>query len=95
MKTRMRRTQIYLDPDLAEALDRLAQRRGTSRAEVVRSAARRLVADDAAERDRDPIWGIAGIGQGPSDGRGSLDHDRILNELVVEEMREFQEHRES
>ncbi len=90
MTERMRRTQIYLEPALSEALDRLARRQGTSRAELVREAARRFLA--AEEPEEDPIWGIVGIGRGPSDGRGSLDHDRILAEFQLKEMADFRKH---
>lgn len=87
----MRRTQIYLDPDLAESLDRLARRRGTTRAEVIRSAARREVTDDDAERDRDPIWQIVGIGKsGVTDA--SVNHDKYLYEDFLRERQEFQEY---
>lgn len=91
MKARMRRTQIYLEPDLTEALDRLARRRGATRAEVIRSAARRVVSDDAAERHRDPIWGILAVGRprpgGPTDV--SVDHDKYLAQIKLEKMRRF------
>ena len=75
---RMRRTQIYLEPELADALDRVARRRGTSRANVIREAARQFV---AAERpiDEDPLFGIIGIG---SSGLGDVSerHDDYLIE---------------
>ena len=43
---KMRRTQLSLEPELVEALDRLAERRGTSRAGLLREAARDLVRRD-------------------------------------------------
>ena len=47
---RMRRTQIYLEPDLTEALDQLARRRGTSKANLLRLAARRFLEQEQVDR---------------------------------------------
>ncbi len=77
----MRRTQIYLPPELSDALERLARKRGTSRASLLRLAARRLLEQEQPGGE-DPILGIVGLGNaGP--GRISEDHDRLLveNEL--------------
>jgi predicted transcriptional regulator len=72
----MRRTQIYLDPDLSAELDRLARQRGTSRADLIRLAARRFLLQEGAEEE-DPILGLIGLGDaGP--GRVSEDHDQVL-----------------
>lgn len=72
----MHRTQIYLDPELADALDRMARRRGTTRAEVIRLAARRYLAQEGLGSE-DPIVGIMGLGTSGS-GRTSEEHDQIL-----------------
>ena len=72
----MHRTQIYLDPELADALDRVARRRGTTRAEVIRQAARRCLAQEGLAGD-DPIADIIGLGTS-SGGRTSENHDRML-----------------
>lgn len=92
----MRRTQMHLEPSLAEALDRLAHRRGTSRAEVMREAARRFVA--AEEPEEDPIWRIVDIAKGmdlppdaPTDAAER--HDHYLAELQVKQMEEFRKRR--
>jgi metal-responsive CopG/Arc/MetJ family transcriptional regulator len=58
---RMHRTQIYLEPDLAESLDRLASRRGMSRAMLIREAARRLLAEEQGAQE-DSIFGVIGLG---------------------------------
>ncbi len=79
---RMRRTQIYLDPDLADALDRLARQSGTSRAELIRLAARRFIEGEQPERE-DPIIGLMGIGRGGL-GRVSEGHDKFLAEHSLE-----------
>jgi predicted DNA-binding protein len=75
---RMQRTQIYLDPELASSLDRLAAQRGTSRAAIIREAARRLV-NDANEAPFGSILDLAGIGR---DKDGATDvaerHDEYL-----------------
>lgn len=56
----MQRTQIYLEPELAQSLDQLARERGTSRAAVIREAARALVERGAAAYGS--ILDLAGIG---------------------------------
>lgn len=81
---KMHRTQIYLDPELAESLDRLAGQRGTSRAELIREAARQLLAE-AETPEEDSILGLAGIGHsGLSDVA-----DRHDDYLVEDEIRSW------
>lgn len=88
---RMTRTQIYLDPNLSQALERLARKRGTSKAEVIRLAARRFLSqEEPNEAAEDPILGLIGIGgdrDAPTDL--SVRHDHYLTEMQLEEMREF------
>ena len=48
---RMKRTQIYLDHELNEALDRLARKHRTSMASLIRLAARRFVEAEQGEED--------------------------------------------
>lgn len=74
----MRRTQIYLEPELADALDRVARRLGTTRAEVIRVAVRRHLTGDGLEGS-DPIVGVTGLGTSGV-GRTSEEHDRILTD---------------
>jgi metal-responsive CopG/Arc/MetJ family transcriptional regulator len=84
----MQRTQIYLEPDLAESLDRLAKARGTSRADLIRTAARRLVAEEQRPED-DPILGIIGLAGIGQDGATDVaeQHDAYLAEIVMEKWR--------
>ena len=81
MSDRMHRTQIYLPEELNQALDELARRRGTTKAELVRRAAQRLV-DEELSPEQDPIWGIVGLGEGRG-GNVSEEHDRYLSEAEV------------
>jgi metal-responsive CopG/Arc/MetJ family transcriptional regulator len=78
---RMQRTQIYLDVDLAAALDRLAAEHGTTRAAVIREAARQYLAEQPApeELSDDPILGIIALGSSEP-GRVSEEHDQYLIE---------------
>lgn len=73
-----KRTQIYLPSQLSEALGRLARRRGTSKANLIRIAARRLLDQEELAGD-DPILGLIGLGNAGR-GRVSEDHDRLLAE---------------
>jgi predicted DNA-binding protein len=84
----MQRTQIYLEPELAESLDRLAKQRGTSRADLIRMAARRLI-EDEREAPFGSILSIAGIGR---DKDGATDvaerHDDYLVDAELEKWRQ-------
>lgn len=78
MKQRRQRTQIYLEPELGAALDRLAHARGTSRANLIRLAARRLLQQEQDDEE-DPILGLLGLGDAGA-GRLSEEHGRVLAE---------------
>ncbi len=81
----MQRTQVYLDRDVSDALDRLARRRGTTRSDLIRLAARRLVEQEEVARPGS-ILGLAGRGRGgPSDV--SERHDEYLIERKLHKMR--------
>jgi metal-responsive CopG/Arc/MetJ family transcriptional regulator len=82
---RMQRTQVYLEPDLAESLDRLARKRGTSRAELIRTAARALVEQESAEYGS--ILQLAGIGR-DSAGDVAERHDKYLAEFEFKKWRQ-------
>ena len=77
--TRLHRTQMYLPQDMSAALDRLARRRRTSRADLLRQAARDFLQRELPA-DEDPILGVIGLGNaGPR--AVSEEHDRFLAEL--------------
>jgi len=80
----MRRTQIYLEPELAESLDRLAEQRRTSRAEIIREAARRFVQGE--EGKYGSILELAGLGHG-GPGDVSERHDEYLVDDKLEKSR--------
>lgn len=64
----MRKTSLYLDPELDRALARLAEARGVSKAEVIRRSLAHAVADVPRVR----ISAI-GVGEGPGDVAGDVD----------------------
>jgi hypothetical protein len=80
----MQRTQIYLGPELAASLDRIARKRGTSRADLIRVAARQLVSQED-EAPFGSILSLAGIGY---DKDGATDvaerHDEYLADGELE-----------
>lgn len=78
---RMKRTQIYLDSELGAALQRLARKRHTSMAALVRSAARRLVDEEEAVKD---LLGLIGMATGEP-GNISEEHDKYLNAYALGE----------
>lgn len=69
----MKKTSLYLDPEVDAALSRIASRRGISKAELIRRALR----DVAASEPRPELTAI-GVGRGPGDV--SADIDRHLEE---------------
>ena len=79
---RLQRTQIYLPRQLCAALDGLARRRRTSRAALLRQAAREFLERKSPAED-DPVMGIVGLGNaGP--GAVSEEHDLFLASLGSE-----------
>jgi predicted transcriptional regulator len=58
----MKKTSLYLEPDLDRALDQLAEQQGVSKAEAIRTALRQAVAG----LDRPRIQAI-GVGEGPGE----------------------------
>lgn len=83
--SRLRRTLIYLPSDLMSALDHLARRRATSRAELLRQAARAFV-ERELPADEDPILGVIGLGKA---GRGAVseEHETSLAEQSARTVR--------
>ncbi len=65
---RLKKTTVYLEPELDRAVERLAIRQGISKAEVIRRALRE------ATRDLEPprIEAI-GVGRGPGDVADDVD----------------------
>ena len=68
----MKKTSIYLEPELDRSLDRLAQQDGVSKAEVIRQALRHAVA--GVERPR--VQAI-GVGSGPGDVAQNVDRHLV------------------
>jgi hypothetical protein len=64
----VRKTSIYLDPDLDLALARVAAREGVTKAEVIR----RALAQAVAEAPRPRVRAI-GVGEGPGDVADDVD----------------------
>lgn len=81
---RMHRTQVYLEPELTEALDHLAKQRRTTRSDLLRLAARQLLSQELPVAD-DPIFEIIGLGAG--DGERVAEHHHVY--LVEEEPRRW------
>lgn len=64
----MKKTTIYLEPELDHALGRLAAKRRISKAEVIRAALR-----DAATRVERPRITAIGLAHGPGDVADNVD----------------------
>jgi len=69
----MKKTSIYLEPELDAALSRMADRHGITKAELIRRALRAT-----AEGESRPRVAAIGIGRGPGDV--SADVDKHLTE---------------
>jgi predicted transcriptional regulator len=66
----MKKTTVYLEPELDHALGRLAAKRHVSKAEVIRDALR-----DAARRVERPRITAIGLAHGPGDVADNVDRD--------------------
>jgi hypothetical protein len=64
----VKKTTLYLEPDLDQALARMASERGVTKAEVIRVALR-----EAAGRSVQPRIRAIGVGRGPGDVAGDVD----------------------
>ena len=69
----MKKTSLYLEPDVDAALARIARRRGITKAELIRRSLRAVAVGEAA-----PRLTAIGVGHGPGDV--SSDTDRHLSE---------------
>jgi hypothetical protein len=68
-----RKTTIYLGPELDSDLERVARSRGITKAELIRTALREFIKEDAR-----PVVTAIGVGRGPGDV--ASDVDRHLRE---------------
>lgn len=66
----MKKTSVYFEPDLDQALDRSASEAGMTKAEFIRRALRRAVADEQR-----PRISAIGLGEGPGDVAGAVDRN--------------------
>ncbi|MDP2936758.1 MAG: CopG family transcriptional regulator [Dehalococcoidia bacterium] len=82
MPEKMKRTQIYLEPELDEDLSRLAARRGVSKAQLLQEGAYRIVREERAAEE-DSILGVIGLGDSEP-GRVSEEHDQFLGQLKLD-----------
>ena len=64
----MKKTTVYLEPELDRALGRLASKRRVSKAEVIRAALR-----DATRLDERPRITVIGLTRGPGDVADNVD----------------------
>lgn len=64
----MKKTSVYLQPELDRALSRVAQAEGRSKAELIREAVAARV-----ERSERPRIAAIGVGEGPGDVAGDVD----------------------
>ena len=65
---RVRKTSVYLEPELDRAIARLAERHGLTKAEAIRRALRAAVAGSGRPRVR-----AIGVGEGPGDVADDVD----------------------
>jgi hypothetical protein len=67
--------QIYLEPQQSNVLDVLAQKRGISKAEIIRRSLERFLKDIPLEED--PAMGLIGLGSSKK-GDLSARHDQYI-----------------
>ncbi len=81
MAGRMERLQFYLEPELDRLLEKLADRLGLSKSELIREGVRAVLRERLPVED-DPLMGIVGLGQSEA-GNLSEEHDRYLAEVKL------------
>lgn len=69
----MKRLQIMIDEELDAALERMAQREGTSKAALIRLFVRERV-KPLPPIEEDPLWELVGI----ADNAEPADHDDVV-----------------
>lgn len=82
----MERTQISLTSEQAERLRRVARKRHSSMAALIREAVEQYVPDEETPT-RDELWdrAMSAVGAYESDGSNvGEDHDRYLTDIYVE-----------
>ena len=67
------RKQTYITPAQDRAVKRLAQKQGTTEAEILRKALDLLLAREGLKENEDPFEGLIGLFEGPS----KVDHNDI------------------
>ncbi len=77
----MERLQFYLDSEVSQKLDVLAERMHVSKAELIRRGIQLLLQQTQPVED-DPLLNIIGIGAGGA-GRVSEKHDQYLAEAKL------------
>ncbi len=65
----MKKTTVYLEPELDQAIGRLATQQGISKAETIRVALRHATSDVEQPRIR-----AIGVARGPGDVAADVDH---------------------
>ncbi|MDE0322260.1 MAG: ribbon-helix-helix domain-containing protein [Acidimicrobiaceae bacterium] len=72
----MRRIQLYIEPDIDDALSAAAARRGVSRSAVVREAVRRALHGDGDVLAADPLDALVGsVDVAPDDDLDAVIYD--------------------
>ena len=66
--TYMKKTSLYLEPDVDAALTRIARRQGITKAELIRRSLRKVASDEAR-----PRLTAIGVGHGPGDVSNDVD----------------------
>ena len=64
----VKKTSLYLEPDIDAALARIASRRGITKAELIRQSLRQV-----AEQEERPRVTAIGVGRGPGDVSSRVD----------------------
>jgi len=77
----MKKTSIYLEPELDIELARVARARGVAKAELIRRTLRREVQE--SPRPRITAIGVIADDDGPTDM--SINHDKYLAEILAAE----------
>ncbi|MFP4661491.1 MAG: CopG family transcriptional regulator [Halanaerobiales bacterium] len=77
----MKRKQIYLEEDMIDAIERIAEKKEISQSEIIRRSLRGYIRKAENEGEiKDPLLEIIGLGESKIED-GSVEHDKYIYEV--------------
>mgnify|MGYP006282377663 CR=1 FL=1 len=80
----MIRKQIYLEEEMAKKVEKMAEFKNTSQAEIIRNALKKYMMNSDIPEETDPLLKLIGIADVDIED-GSINHDNIYMEDINNE----------